>query len=177
MLMALMLLAACGSSKGGKLSKEEIPKISYEDMPEFVFVFSYTPENPENVGSVTYICKNGDILSLSGKEIEDVTLEERIEKHEKGEYEDQIKKSISADEVLEHYKILLNVIRKKGYGLIIYPDAVPTVEAPRYDWYGGCYSEGELKYVALHRIECLTDFASVDDKVTELYKWIEEVRN
>ena len=88
----------------------------------------------------------------------------------------RIVNNISQEEVVEHYKILLSVIKKDGSQLLEYPEVVPAVEAPRYSWVGFYFDQGELKHAELHKNMCMTDISSKDDTVNGLYEWMETVR-
>ncbi len=148
--------------------------VSVEEMPEFAFIVSETSDT--GVGNVTYICKNGDILKLNDEELDENTFDERIEKHTKGGYKDNIKKTISQDEVVEHYKTFLKLFEEKGNKMLEYPMALPDVVSSRCNWYGVCYSQGKVETVLLHAYDRMTNISSDDEKVNELYKWIEKVR-
>ena len=173
LLISVMAMTACGGTE-----KAKMPDVSFEDMPEFVFAFSSNPNVPDAPGGavVTYICKNGDVLRFGEKDLGSISLAERMEKHANGRYGDFVVKTISQEEVMEHYKTLLSVIGKKGTNLLEYPEAVPAVEAPSYSWTGFYFEQGEIRYVELHKNMCMTDVSSKYDTVNGLYEWMENVR-
>ncbi len=167
-LVLAFVLTACSGIK-----KAELPDIPFEEIPEFAFAFSYTPEDPgASGGTVTYICKNGDVLKFNGNELDDLSLEERMEKHANGGYSDYVVKTVSQEEVVEHYKTLISAIGKKGSRLLDYPDAVPSVEAPTYSWIGFYFDQGELRYAEVHKNMCMTDISSKNDAVNGIYEWM-----
>lgn len=172
LLISVMVMTACGKTENAKAAD-----ISMDDIPEFAFGFSYSPEDPDASGSsVTYICKNGDILEFCDGVPDNLTLDERMEKHAKGEYKDYVTKTVPQKEVAKQYKTFLSVIDKHGTRLLEYPDAVPSVEAPSYDWFGFYYEEGKLRYADLHKNFCMTDVSSEIGKVNDLYEWIDKVK-
>ena len=182
MILSIAMLTACGDAeeagKAEKPEKSEVTEVAYDDMPEFVFMYTYTPENldDDDSYSVTYICKNGDVFTINGSDTFDISMEDKIANHQNGTYKDIIKKTVPQDEVMERYKTFLTVINEKGYNLIEYPDAVPSVEAPSYNWFGTCFMEGEMRSVLLHSNSSMTDMSSSDERVNDLYKWIEDVK-
>ena len=53
LLTSVIAMTACSGTK-----KAQTQDISFEEIPEFVFAFSYSPEYPDAPGGyVTYICK------------------------------------------------------------------------------------------------------------------------
>ena len=171
LLIPVIVMTACSGTKEAKT-----PDISFEEIPEFVFAFSYSPEDPDAPGgTVKYICKNGDVLEFSDNELDNLSLDERMKKHANGGYGDYVIKTVSQDEVVEHYKTLISVIDKKGSNLLDYPESVPSVEAPTYNWIFFYYDQGELRFAELHKNMCMTDISSKDDTVNGLYEWMKTI--
>ena len=171
LLIPVIVMTACSGTKEAKT-----PDISFEEIPEFVFAFSYSPEDPDAPGgTVKYICKNGDVLEFSDNELDNLSLDERMKKHANGGYGDYVIKTVSQDEVVEHYKTLISVIDKKGSNLLDYPESVPSVEAPTYNWIYFYYDQGELRFSELHKNMCMTDISSKDDTVNGLYEWMKTI--
>ena len=98
-----------------------------------------------------------------------------MKKHANGGYGDYVIKTVSQDEVVEHYKTLISVIDKKGSNLLDYPESVPSVEAPTYNWICFYYDQGELRFAELHKNMCMTDISSKDDTVNGLYEWMKTI--
>ena len=171
LLIPVVVMTACSGTKEAKTAD-----ISFEEIPEFVFAFSYSPENPDaSGGTVTYICKNGDVLKFNSNELDDLSLDERMKKHANGGYSDYVVKTVSQEEVVEHYQTFISVLDKKGSSLLDYPDAVPSVEAPTYNWICFYYDQGELRFAELHKNMCMTDISSKDDTVNGLYEWMKTI--
>lgn len=171
LLTSVIAMTACSGKK-----KANTPDISFEEIPEFVFAFSYSPEDPDAPGgNVTYICKNGDVLEFSDNELENLSLEDRMKKHANGGYSNYVVKTIPQEAVIEHYKTLMSVIDENGSNLLDYPEAVPDVEAPRFTWIGIYYDQGELRFAEIHKNMCMTDISSKDDAVNGLYEWMETI--
>ena len=90
-------------------------------------------------------------------------------------YSDYVVKTVSQEEVVEHYKTLISVIGKNGSNLLDYPEAVPDVVAPSFSWIGIYYDQGELRFAELHINMCMTDISSKDDTVNGLYEWMKTI--
>ena len=171
LLTSVIAMTACSRTK-----KAQTQDISFEEIPEFVFAFSYSPEYPDAPGGyVTYICKNGDILEFSDNELENLSLEDRMKKHANGEYSNFVVKTIPQEAVIEHYKRFISVIDKNGSNLLDYPEAFPDVEAPSYNWIGIYYDQDGLRFAELHKKMCMTDISSKDDTVNGLYEWMKTI--
>ena len=171
LLISVSFMTACGGPK-----KAKTPVISFEEIPEIAFIYSYIPKEPDaSGGTVKYICKNGDVLEFSSNELNGLSLDERMKKHANGGYSDYVVKTVSQEEVVEHYKTLISVIGKNGSNLLDYPEAVPDVVAPNFSWEGIYYDQGELRFAELHMNMCMTDISSKDDTVNGLYEWMETI--
>lgn len=171
LLIPVIIMTACSETK-----KAKTPDMPFEDIPEFVFAYSYSPEDPDASGGIVkYICKNGDVLEFSDNELYDLSLDERMEKHANGGFSDHVVKTVSQEEVVKHYKTLISVIDRTGSNLLDYPEAVPSVEAPTYSWTGFYYDQDELRFADLHKNMCMTDISSKDDAVNGLYEWMKSI--
>ena len=157
--------------------------VSESDMPDIVFkectaynryVHNFDDDESSEQGrySLTFIDKNGNYYNSDYSEIIALSNEELIEKLNSGD-ERITKLSISCDtdELSENYKKLLKAAANKKYELV-YPEAMPDVEADSTTWFGLYYDkDGKLSSLPIHAKECMTGINTNDDRANEIFEW------
>lgn len=88
-----------------------------------------------------------------------------------------INKSFSAyntcdvNELFENYQKLCELSNNKDYE-ILYPEAVPAVEANEEFWYGFYYDKaGELQALRIHERGAGGNYEANDERANEIYNW------
>lgn len=163
-----------GSDISNVVYEADTSDIVFSDMPDIVFKVctSYNRYEHDDSCLLTFIDKNGNYYSSDYSEIFFLSNEELIETLKSGDERiTKLSVSCDADELSENYKKLLKVAAKKKYKLV-YPEALPDVEADSTTWYGLYYDkDGNLSSLPIHAKERLTGINANDDRANEIYEW------
>ena len=170
----ISILALVMSGCSNAVSESDLPNIVFEDMPEIVFKVctSYNQYEYGDGCSLTFVDKNGNYYFSDYSEIFFLSNEELIETLKSGD--ERITKlyaSCDTGELSENYKKLLKVATNEKYELV-YPEAMPDVEAESIMWYGLFYDkDGKLSSLPLHARERMTGIDANDDRANEIFEW------
>jgi hypothetical protein len=164
---AIVLLIGCctGCGWGGKSAKQVIPKIC------FMYYESF-----EEQSAVGFCDNSGNYYSIISDGVKFLKLDELTERYAAGELDNDIKlvKICSRDEFEEAYSTMLKAVKSGNCDLKI-PNELPTVEAPRRNWYGVYYDEDDtLATVKLHEEQCMTDINSGNEDLNDVYEWFSD---
>ena len=153
------------------------------ELPAIVFLFrtDYSQEmSPEDLekynlseGTLSLIDREGNCYYTDDPEINAMNNQTLAAEYETGNLTASMTlyKTVDADELAEQYAKLLNIYRKGNFE-IVYPDAVPAVQAS-YSWWSGFYfdKDGSLQTQIIHE-KHTTDFYTDNRKVNAVYDWI-----
>lgn len=160
------------------VSDSAVDPVSAE-MPDIVFTVRYVynrygndfdESSEQGRYLLTFIDKNGNYYFSDYSEICFLSNEELIEALKSGD-ERITKLSITcdADELRENYNKLIAVSKKCE---LVYPEALPDVEADSATWYGLYYGEdGKLMNIPFHANERMTGIETNNDRANEVYEW------
>ncbi|MDE7362841.1 MAG: hypothetical protein K2N38_13010 [Oscillospiraceae bacterium] len=185
-ILALVMIGCSNAVSEPDMSDvgSDISNVVYEaDMPDIVFKkctvcnryehdFDDDESSEQGRYMLTFLDKNGNYYFSDYSEIFLLSNEELIETLRSGD-ERITKSSVSrdVDELRENYKKLLKVADNKEYELV-YPEALPDVEADRITWYGLYFDkDGHLSSLPIHKNERLTGINANDDRANEIYEW------
>lgn len=177
-IILLMTLILCACGKEGDNVAHTINDPS--QMPDIVFfdIINYKASAPDGKyeSAITFYDKNGNHYvsdDTYGSYICGLKYEELISEYATGNLDDKIIFHTTCDvnELFENYQKLCELSRNKDYG-ILYPEAVPAVEANEILWYGLYYDKsGELHALKIHERGAGGDYESNDERANEIYNW------
>lgn len=149
-------------------------------MPDIVFfnIIDYKESAPdgEYESAMTFYDKNGNHYvtdAAYGSYICGLKYEELISEYAAGNLDNKITLHTSCDvnELFENYRKLCELSKNDDYE-ILYPEAVPAVEANEEFWYGFCYDEsGELRALKIHEKGAGGHYDTNDERANEIYEW------
>lgn len=148
---------------------EEIPA----ELPEIVFLRTCDPNDDSGRCSLDFYDKNGDHYITTDPYVCGLPLGELLSEYGAGTLTDKITLHTSCDvgELTENYGKMYRAAKGGNCGLV-YPDAVPAVEAERTFLYGIYFDEsGEVQTVTIHAKEYLTPIYSADERLNEVWDW------
>ncbi len=159
--------------------KKAWPPTNPSQMPSIVFIvecdYSQILPSEQKPYAMHFYDKNGNYYGTDNWEIYKMSFEELVKAFENGELEDEITRSsqtCNVDELFVNYQKLCEVSKNKELK-IVYPEAVPAVEASRICLYGLYYDEeGELQKLMIHE-NAETSFYTNDKQANEIYEWYE----
>lgn len=175
-LPAILVLCACGKEGSNVVHTINDPS----QMPDIVFfnIINYKASAPdgEYESAMTFYDKNGNHYvsdNSYGSYICGLKYEELISEYAAGNLDDKITFHTTCDvnELFENYQKLCELSHNKDYE-ILYPEAVPAVEANEEFWYGLYYDKaGELHAWKIHERGAGGDYEANDERANEIYNW------
>lgn len=120
--------------------------------------------------SITFLDKSGNYYFSDYSEICFLSNEELIEALRSGDERiTKLSLTCDADELTENYNKLIAVGEKCK---LVYPEALPAVEADSTTWCGLYYGEdGELTNIPFHADERMTGINTNNDHANGVYEW------
>ena len=169
-LVLLMVLCMTGCVA----QRAEVP-IDIADMPDIVFLNTVDPNTGDGTGisGMTFYDKNGNHYISTDEEVCQMGYARLVSEFASGNLSDKVElhTSCNIDELLENYQKLCEVAQNSEYS-IVYPEAMPTVDAEICSWYGLYYDEnGELRSLTIHKKERLSHLYANDERANEIYDW------
>jgi len=171
------ILTGCASTDTG-----EVPSIVFLVRTDISDILSPEEIEQQNIAvrSLGFYDKNGNYYISSDPELNSLDNKTLTDEYETGNLTEQLHlyKSCDADILAEQYEKLRNICLNEQFE-IVYPDALPDVQAESSTWYGFYFDEnGDLQYRAIHGEERMTDLGTDNDTINGIYDWIiETLRN
>lgn len=173
-----MISVGCGYDHNGSSSAHVADDPS--QMPDIVFfnVINYKASASDGhyESAMTFYDKNGNHYvtdTAYGSYICGLKYEDLISEYAAGNLDDKIAYHTSCDvnELFENYQKFCEVSQNKDYE-IMYPEAIPAVEANEEFWYGLYYDEaGELHSLKIHERGAGGNYEANDERANEIYDW------
>ena len=168
----------CGYDHDGSSSAHVADDPS--QMPDIVFfnMINYKESAPDGQyeSAMTFYDKNGNHYvtdAAYGSYICGLKYEELISEYASGNLDDKIvfHTSCDVDELFANYQKLCELSQNKDCR-ILYPEAVPAVEANEEFWYGLYYDKaGELHALKIHERGAGGNYEANDERANEIYDW------
>lgn len=185
-ILFLSALLLAFSLVGCKTETQEDSNTAASEIPAIVFLVRMDntdiidPEEIEEqnipVQALCFYDKDGNYYISTDSDVNAMDNKALIAEYEAGNLAEQIEllKSCDKDSLANQYDRFRKVCLKEKFD-IVYPDALPSVQAERRTWYGYYFDENnELQYLPIHDEERMTELYTNNDAVNEVYEWIIE---
>lgn len=146
-------------------------------MPDIVFMdiidYTETAQEGDNQFAITFYDKNGNHYTSNDAYVCGLKYEELVTEYAAGNLKDKITfhTTCDVDELFENYQKLCEVSENKEFE-IIYPEAIPTVQANRISWYGIYYDkDGEMQIQKIQESGAGGRYEANDEQANEIYNW------
>lgn len=171
-------LAGCKTEtqKDNKAVASEIPAIVFlvrTDISDIIY-----PEEIEGqdipVRALCFYDKDGNYYISTDSDVNAMDNKTLIAEYEAGNLTEKIQshKICDKDALANQYNKFRQVCLKEQFG-IVYPDALPAVQAESSAWYGYYFDEnGDLQYQTIHQNERMSELYTNNDTVNQVYEWI-----
>lgn len=163
-----LIMSGCSTA----VSEAEMPEIPFKVCTSYCryYLDDFDETAEQGICSITFFDKSGNYYFSDYSEICFLSNEELIEALKSGD-ERITKLSITcdADELRENYNKLIAVSKKCE---LVYPEALPDVEADSATWYGLYYGEdGKLMNIPFHANKRMTGIETNNDRANDVYEW------
>jgi hypothetical protein len=162
---AIVLLIGCCTGCGRYKEHIKIPEIT------FMYTKSYEDEY-----SLNFCDSDGNYYLAMTDDVREMSIDKLCREFSEGRLDGDIKLVRTADkkDFISNYNKLVKASEKDDIGLV-YPDSVPAVEAPEYNWFCIVYDENDnYKTVTFHKNTCMTSIDTGNDDLNYVYKWFSE---